>query len=423
MRETVGGSDHNLMRGRYDQINAIEKQQQNQQQVQSINEISSEDISMSIIQTRTTTTNEPKKGILKSTGHIISNHPITVEPYHHYDPTDLNQKSTSDLENNNAVLKNTNNEEENQENNNNNEESSQTISEDLVYLGALYEMNGIEPLQSSDINDIKMSFDKLHEEHKLELEAEMKISEDESKDENNNNNKKEQTTTPKTAKKKTTRLKFSQDPIKVQLTYAYEDYERRGEGIDPLAATAQYELEKRIEKMDTFEVKFSKNNNDPLGIVIIGMGVGADAGMEKLGIFIKIIQEDSPAYKTGQLQIGDMLVEINEINLVGVTQNFATKTLNEVEDEITFLIAREKEGQVSEIQDLIQQSLEMDRMEEERNAAIASPTGTNNQSINENAVQNNNSIIDNNSTMTHKGGVITGGSTTKYSRDLEDFAD
>lgn len=137
-------------------------------------------------------------------------------------------------------------------------------------------------------------------------------------------------------------------------------------GIDPLAATAQYELEKRIEKMDTFHINFTKQEHEPLGIVIIGMGVGADAGMEKLGIFIKIIQENSPADQTNKLKIGDMLVEIDNINLVGVTQAFATKTLHDTKTEVSFLIAREKDGQVSEIQDLIKQSLEMDRIEGER---------------------------------------------------------
>lgn len=247
----------------------------------------------------------PKKkarGILKDLGHKIDNHPLTVEPYHDIDPSQFICSSKV-----NAVLT----------------DADRQAFKEMTYLGALFEMNGIEPEEDVGTEEIEHYH-------------------------------------------KPTKLRFSNEPLRVKLTYAFEDYERRGEGIDPLAATAQYELEKRIEKMDTFKVDFTKGENEPLGIVIIGMGVGADAGMEKLGIFIKIIQENSAAYATNKLRIGDMLVEIDEINLVGVTQSFATSSLHNTKSKVSFLIAREKPGHVSEIQDLIKQSLEMDRLEQER---------------------------------------------------------
>lgn len=54
--------------------------------------------------------------------------------------------------------------------------------------------------------------------------------------------------------------------VQVFATYPNEDYDRRNEDVDPMAASAEYELEKRVERLDLFPVELEKGTKAKISL-------------------------------------------------------------------------------------------------------------------------------------------------------------
>merc|ERR1719300_450795 len=98
-----------------------------------------------------------------------------------------------------------------------------------------------------------------------------------------------------------------------------------------------------------------------LGISVLGVGVGAsDNEDEKLAIFIKAITPGGLAETDGRMKVGDQLVSVSGVSLLGVTQDEAADAIRNSGENVTMVIARNPYPEDDQVLSMIQQKVSND---------------------------------------------------------------
>merc|ERR1719167_830144 len=136
------------------------------------------------------------------------------------------------------------------------------------------------------------------------------------------------------------RVSFANEVMEV-LTWGPMEYDRKNRDVDPASAAVEWELEKNVARLETLQVELERGS-EGLGLAIMGLGAGAELGLDKLGIFIKSVTPGGVAAKDGRVKEGDQIIEVNGQSLVGVTQTHAATVLRSALGTVSFLLGREK---------------------------------------------------------------------------------
>ena len=153
------------------------------------------------------------------------------------------------------------------------------------------------------------------------------------------------------------RVTFSPDSPRQFPTHSVEDYDRRNEWVDPAAASVEWEQEKRLERLHLLTVELVKGEQG-LGLSILGMGTGAQAGGERLGVYVKGVTPGGKAERDGRMMVGDQILSVNGLSLVGVTQEHAALVLRGVTGRVQFLVGREETPEVGEVARLMREQVD-----------------------------------------------------------------
>lgn len=156
------------------------------------------------------------------------------------------------------------------------------------------------------------------------------------------------------------RLRWSPEKPRVDLTFSPGEYER----CSPIPRShifhsrLAWELEKQLDKLDLLEVDLEMDSSlsppPSLGIRVIGVNM-IHGVQDKLNIYVKKVVEDSVAGLDGRIQVNDHIVSVNGISLVGVSQKLAAQTLSNCAicpetGTVHFVLGRPRTEQTKDLQ-------------------------------------------------------------------------